>query len=76
MRRNLYNRVEVVFPVLDKTLQGRVMRILATCLLENQYAWEMLPDGTYQPITPQNGEESLDSQVAFIQDSAGIEAVL
>jgi polyphosphate kinase len=76
MRRNLYNRVEVVFPVLDKTLQGRVMRILATCLLENEYAWEMLPDGTYQPITPQNGEDSLDSQVAFIQDSAGIEAVL
>jgi polyphosphate kinase len=76
MRRNLLNRVEVVFPVLDKTLQGRIMRILATCLLENESVWEMGSDGLYTRITPQDGETPLDSQVAFMQDSAGIEAVL
>jgi len=76
MRRNLYNRVEVVFPVLDKTLQGRIMRILATCLLENEYVWEMLTDGTYRHIMPGDDEQPLDSQQAFMQDSAGIEAVL
>jgi polyphosphate kinase len=76
MRRNLYNRVEVVFPVLDKTLQARIMRILATCLLENEFVWEMGPDGSYTRITPKPGEIPLDSQNAFMQDSSGIEAVL
>jgi polyphosphate kinase len=76
MRRNLLNRVEVVFPVLDKNLQARIMRILATCLLENEFTWEMQSDGTYQRITPREGELPLDSQVAFMQDSSGIEAVL
>ncbi|MBZ0288092.1 MAG: RNA degradosome polyphosphate kinase, partial [Anaerolineae bacterium] len=76
MRRNLLNRVEVVFPVLDKNLQARIMRILATCLLENESVWEMNPDGTYQRIVPREGEILLDSQTAFMQDSAGIEAVL
>ncbi|MEO8608464.1 MAG: polyphosphate kinase 1 [Chloroflexota bacterium] len=76
MRRNLYNRVEVVFPVLDKNLQARIMRILATCLLENEYVSEMLPDGTYRPIVAHEGEVPLDCQTAFMQDSSGIEAVL
>jgi polyphosphate kinase len=76
MRRNLYNRVEVVFPVLDKNLQARIMRILANCLLENEFVWEMLPDGTYRRISAREGEVSFDSQNAFMQDSLGIEAVL
>ena len=76
MRRNLYNRVEVVFPVLDKNLQARIMRILATCLLENEFTWDMLPDGTYRRITLREDEIPLDSQTAFMQDSSGIEAVL
>lgn len=75
MRRNLYNRVEVVFPVLDPVLQKRLMRILATYLHDNQRAWEMLPDGTYQRVTPQEGEEWVDSQVVFIADSDGLDAM-
>src|SRR6185436_7553148 len=63
MRRNLYNRVEVVFPVLDKNLQARIMRILATCLLENEFVWDMLPDGSYRRIIPPESELPLDSQV-------------
>ncbi len=73
MRRNLYNRVEVVFPVIDPTMQRYVMRILETCLRDNHNAWEMLPDGSYIPVTPAEGEPVIDSQVIFIRDSYGIE---
>src|SRR5690606_21221945 len=52
MRRNLYNRVEVVFPVLDDRLQGQILRMLATYLVDNQNAWEMLPDDTYRRVEP------------------------
>ncbi len=48
MRRNLYNRVEVVFPVLENRLQKCVLRILATYLQDNQLSWRMLSDGTYE----------------------------
>lgn len=72
MRRNLYNRVEVVFPVLDSRLQKSALRVLATYLKDNQLAWEMLPDATYQPVQPQPDEALLDCQATFMEDSFGI----
>ncbi|NJL57939.1 polyphosphate kinase 1, partial [bacterium] len=42
MRRNLLNRVETVFPILDPRLHQRVLRVLATDLRSNNTAWEML----------------------------------
>jgi polyphosphate kinase len=73
MRRNLYNRVEVVFPVLDVALQKRILRILATYLADNQLAWEMHTDGTYSRVVPAEGEPPLNAQEMFMMDSAGIE---
>lgn len=75
MRRNLYNRVEVVFPVLDKNLQKKIMRILATYLADNQSTWELLPDGNYQPLQPKDGEVPVDCQSVFMQDSFGLDAM-
>jgi polyphosphate kinase len=72
MRRNLLNRVEVVFPVLDTRLQKSALRILATYLKDNQLGWEMLPDATYQAVQPQPGEALLDCQAIFMEDSYGI----
>ncbi|MEZ4672158.1 MAG: polyphosphate kinase 1 [Anaerolineae bacterium] len=72
MRRNLYNRVEVVFPVLDSRLQKGVLRILATYLRDNQLAWKMLPDSTYQLIQPQPDEPLINSQAIFMDDSFGL----
>jgi polyphosphate kinase len=73
MRRNLYNRVEVVFPVLDLTLQKRIMRILGTYLADNQLAWAMHTDGTYTRMFPGEGQPPLNSQDVFMVDSHGIE---
>ena len=49
MTRNLFRRIEVAFPVLDKTLKRRVIAEgLNTYLKENANAWELEPDGNYR----------------------------
>ena len=73
MRRNLYNRVEVVFPVLDPRVQGQVLRILATELHDNQDAWQLNPDGTYTHLRPAPGDAPLRSQLIFTESSFGLE---
>ncbi|MDX2162902.1 MAG: polyphosphate kinase 1 [bacterium] len=72
MRRNLYNRVEVVFPVLDVRLQHSLLRILATQLQDNVNAWVQHPDDSYTPVIPAPGERLIDSQAIFMEDSAGL----
>ena len=71
MRRNLYNRVEVVFPVLDVRLQEQAVRALATCLADNTQAWELQPDGTYVHLQPGEGEPAIVSQEEFMRESMG-----
>ncbi|MCC6616537.1 MAG: polyphosphate kinase 1 [Anaerolineae bacterium] len=71
MRRNLYNRVEVVFPVLDVRLQEQAIRTLATCLADNTQAWELQVDGTYVHLQPGEGERSIVSQEEFMRESMG-----
>ncbi len=73
MRRNLHNRVEVVFPVLDPAIQQRVLRILMTSLRDNQQAWELQTDGTYRRIAPTVDEPIVNSQECFMQSSAGLD---
>jgi polyphosphate kinase len=75
MRRNLYNRVEVVFPVLDERVQRQVLRILHTSLLDNYNTWELLADGSYMRVQPAPGEPVIDSHQLFMQDSAGLDDV-
>lgn len=72
MRRNLYNRVEVVFPLLDARTQEQMLRILATQLRDNEDAWELDADGTYRRLEPAPGEAPLRSQDIFMQDSFGL----
>jgi polyphosphate kinase len=73
MRRNLYNRVETVFPVLDSRVRQKVLRMLATQLLDNQGAWELQPDGTYQKLEPEDDERPIRSQDIFMKNSFGLE---
>ena len=48
MSRNLFRRIEVAFPVLDKTLKKRVINEgLNPYLKDNSNAWELEPDGHY-----------------------------
>ena len=71
MRRNLYNRVEVVFPVLDQRLRLKVLRLLATQLLDNQSAWELQATGEYKKIELPNNEPPVHSQRIMMESSFG-----
>ncbi len=73
MRRNLYNRVEVVFPVMESYLQKRILRMLATYLNDNTLSWVMLPDGHYEKIVADEGASLINSQTVFMEDSFGLD---
>jgi polyphosphate kinase len=68
MPRNLERRVEVLFSVPDPAIKSAILRILDIHLKDNVKARRLLPDGTYEKITPQPGEEIIDSQVWLINN--------
>ena len=48
MSRNLFRRIEVAFPILDKSLKRRVITEgLNPYLKDNSNAWELDADGKY-----------------------------
>jgi polyphosphate kinase len=64
MPRNFFRRIEVMFPVLDPRLKGRIIsEILRALLADNQKARELQPDGSYARRRPGTDEEPLRAQV-------------
>ncbi len=50
MERNIYHRIEVMFPILDESCQKRIKQeIFKNYLKDNCNTWEMQEDGTYKP---------------------------
>ena len=72
MRRNLSNRVEVVFPLLNPAHQQEVLTMLATSLADNCNAWRLGTDGRYTRLTPGPDEQTVDSQAIFMEHSFGV----
>ena len=48
MERNLFRRVEVAFPILDKKLRERIVEQLNAYLADSAQSWVLQADGTYQ----------------------------
>jgi polyphosphate kinase len=68
MPRNFVRRVEVMFPIDDETLRRRILsEILDTQLADNVKARRLLPDGTYQRVTPDKGAALVRSQEHFVK---------
>jgi polyphosphate kinase len=59
MPRNLDLRVEVVTPVTDPDLTGRLQEILDVMLADNVQAWELSEDGSWQRRRPEEGERPI-----------------
>jgi polyphosphate kinase len=56
MPRNLYDRVEVLFPLKDPHLGNRIIEILSAYLADTRKARVLSPDGTYsRPRAVRNG---------------------
>ncbi|MGA2784768.1 MAG: polyphosphate kinase 1 [Candidatus Bathyarchaeia archaeon] len=68
MPRNLERRVEVLFPVPDPTIKSAILRILDIHLRDNVKARRLLPNGSYEKVKPEPGEEIVDSQLWMINN--------
>jgi polyphosphate kinase len=67
MPRNLYRRVEVMFPVRDPRLAAYVRDdILNTYMADHVKSREMLPDGSYIRCQAKAEYECINSQLSFI----------
>jgi len=67
MPRNLFRRIEVVFPIEDGILCDRIIReILGVALADNVKARFLGPDGVYHRAKIAPGEKTHRSQVEFI----------
>lgn len=63
MSRNLFRRVEVAFPVLERSLKRRVIAEgLNPYLKDNSNAWELEPSGHYQRRKPRSRQSSFSAQ--------------
>ncbi|MGC1181517.1 polyphosphate kinase 1 [Legionella sp.] len=55
MERNLYHRIEIMFPILDEQCKKRIKQeIIKNYLKDNCNTWEMQSDGSYKPLTQGN----------------------
>jgi len=67
MPRNLFRRIEVVFPIEDGGLCDRIMReILRVALADNTKARWLGPDGIYRRAQAEPGEPPRRSQTEFM----------
>lgn len=72
MTRNMENRVEIAFPVLDAKIKEFVIKTLRLFLNDNTKAWELQPDETYVKVTP--GEEDPIGAQAELMNLSNLEA--
>jgi polyphosphate kinase len=71
MHRNLYRRVEIAFPVLDRKLKRRVIDDgLREHLADNASAWIMGQDGEYTRLKPRSRPRRV-SQLRLLQKLGG-----
>ena len=71
MDRNLRNRIEVAFPIEDKTIRERIHRFLQLCLADRVKARICLSDGTYVRLEPRDGEPAVSMQSVLMAVAQG-----
>lgn len=69
MPRNLDRRVETLFPIEDAELRRRIWEcILEVHLRDDAQSRQLLPDGSYIRLQPEEGQSTIDSQAWMIQN--------
>ncbi|MEC5215559.1 polyphosphate kinase [Actimicrobium sp. GrIS 1.19] len=68
MNRNLFRRIEVAFPILDRTLKKRVIAEgLNPYLKDNTHSWELDGDGVYHKRKPRAKQAPFSAQQYLMQ---------
>ena len=72
MDRNLFNRVEVCFPIEEPTLKKRIYQQgLINYLKDNQQAWELQGDGTWVRVKAKEGDTPHNAQQILLATVMG-----
>ena len=67
MDRNMFRRVETCFPIENKKLHQRILHDLDVYLKDDDQAWLLQSDGSYQRCTPK-GETPFQAQTELLRE--------
>jgi polyphosphate kinase len=70
MERNLLRRNESCFEIRQKAMKEQIRGDLELFLSDNCQAWELHGDGSYERLSPRNGEERISAQDKFLEQLA------
>jgi polyphosphate kinase len=70
MERNLFQRVEVCFPMSLKAIQERVINDLDYYLQDNKQAWILTQGGSYTRTEPAENEQPVTAQTTLLDTLA------
>ncbi|MEO6574036.1 MAG: polyphosphate kinase 1, partial [Polyangiaceae bacterium] len=69
MPRNFHRRVELMVPVEDPALRGRMIEILQTSWADNVKSWSLQSDGSYTRVQAVPGQPLVRSQLRFMEST-------
>jgi len=71
MQRNLDWRVEVMVPILNKTVHKQILdRMMVNYLKDTQHSWEVLPDGSSDRVRLKEGDEAFSVHDYFMTNAS------
>ncbi|SJM92725.1 polyphosphate kinase 1 [Crenothrix polyspora] len=68
MNRNLFQRVEICFPIESKKLHNRILHDLDLYLQDNTQAWLLHADGNYHRVQKTDAEPAIQAQNLLLQE--------